>query len=149
MRPPVVRYSRSGGFFRYSGSPQALELFNHSLVRNGVDWQQFTFYLDYARLKAAIFYPHLYARILRQLLGVEIYVPEQRSTAELGIQLPVDGFGDLFQRPAWSSASGARIKIARAVNIYLRCIRKHLNLPPIDLLAFDTVHFIRLSCLIP
>jgi hypothetical protein len=54
--------------------------------------------------------------VLRELRGVEIDIAQAGTAAEVLVQLPVDSDGDLFQRPARASTTGAGIEITRPEN---------------------------------
>lgn len=60
---------------------------------------------DQPRLDLAVVHLLVYIRVLGQLFGIEVDVPQLGSAAEILIELAVDGDGDLFQRPARPSAT--------------------------------------------
>lgn len=50
-------------------------------------------------------YPPVHFRVFLDFSGVEIHITQAGGTAKITVKLLVDGYGDLFQRPSWSSAT--------------------------------------------
>lgn len=115
----------SGSFTFQSGGAQPFELLDQFVIGDIPDGPEDVINHDQPRFDLAVVDLLVDIWVLGQFLRVEVDIAKLGGSAEVLIELPVDGDGDLFQRPARSSAAGTRVQVARAEYSDGLCLRNN------------------------